>query len=77
MPFEDWSGIGTAVVQGLRLRAVAVARDDSSEPPLVRVRLAEDLGIADMRVQGRKTKAPDSRELVLPLAAFEIDPPAE
>ncbi|MDX6621078.1 MAG: hypothetical protein QOK36_3464 [Gaiellales bacterium] len=75
MPFEAWSGIGTATVQGVRLRAVAVARDELAEPPLVRVVLAEDLGIADVRVQGRKTKSPEARALVLPLAAFELDPP--
>jgi hypothetical protein len=28
-----------------------------------------------VRVQGRKTKAPESRELVLPLSAFELDAP--
>jgi hypothetical protein len=40
------------------------------------VRLVEDIGFADVRVQGRKTKAPESRELVLPLSAFELDAPA-
>jgi hypothetical protein len=73
MPFRAWSQIGTAVVDGVRLRAVAVARDQVADPPLVRLRLAEDLGIADVRVQGRKTKAPAARELVLPLSAFELD----
>ena len=67
---------GTAVVGGLRLRAAAVALDELADPPLVRVRLVEDIGIADVRVQGRKTKAPESRELVLPLSAFDVDPPA-
>jgi hypothetical protein len=75
MSFRAWSQTGTAVVDGLRLRAAAVARDELAEPPLVRVRLVEDIGIADVRVQGRKTKAPESRELVLPLSAFELDPP--
>jgi hypothetical protein len=74
MPFRAWLQTGTAVVDGTRLRAVAVARDELADPPLVRVRLVEDIGIADVRVQGRKTKAPESRELVLPLSAFELDP---
>ena len=69
------SQTGTAVVDGARLRAAAVARDESADPPLVRVRLVEDIGFADVRVQGRKTKAPESRELVLPLSAFELDAP--
>jgi len=76
MPFRAWSQTGTAVVGGVRLRAAAVARDESADPPLVRVRLVEDIGFADVRVQGRKTKAPESRELVLPLSAFELDAPA-
>ncbi len=75
MPFRAWSQTGTAVVDGVRLRAAAVARDESADPPLVRVRLVEDIGFADVRVQGRKTKAPESRELVLPLSAFELDAP--
>jgi hypothetical protein len=71
--FEPWSAIGTVVVDGGRRRAVAVARDDAPAEPRVRVRLVEDLGIADVRVQGRKIKAPPARELVLPLSAFEPD----
>jgi len=75
MAFEECSQFGTAVVGGLRLRAVAVARDELAEPALVRVRLVEDIGFPDVRVQGRKTKAPAARELVLPVAAFEPDAP--
>jgi hypothetical protein len=76
MSFEAWSAIGTAVVDGLPRRAVAVARDRFAEPPAVRVRLVEDIGVADVRVQGRKTKAPAPRELELPLAAFRPDAPS-
>jgi hypothetical protein len=75
MAFEAWAQIGTAVVGGSRLRAVAVARDDAADPPRVRVRLVEDIGFADARVQGRKSKAPAARELDVPLSAFEADAP--
>jgi hypothetical protein len=73
MTFEAWAEIGTVVVDGLRRRAVAVARDDAADPPLVRVRLVEDIGFADVRVQGRKIKSPEAREVELPQASFEAD----
>ena len=69
-----WARPGTAVLEGSRLRALAVARDDTARPVRVRVQLAEDLGIADAQSEGRETTAPASREVVLPLSDFEPDP---
>ena len=75
MPFRAWSQTGTAVVDGVRLRAAALAPAPAADPPPGRGGVVEDIGFADVRVQGRKTKAPESRELVLPLSAFELDAP--
>jgi hypothetical protein len=75
MGWTAWSTPGTALVDGVPLRALAVARDDEPQGGLVRVVLSEDLGMPDVHTDEREIESPEPREVVLPLAAFHADDP--
>jgi hypothetical protein len=74
MAWTEWSTPGTALVGGVALRGLAVARDDEADGGLVRVVLSEDLGMPDIDTYEREIENPEPREVVLPLAAFRADP---
>jgi hypothetical protein len=74
--WEPWSQSGMALVDGHWRHALAIARQDGEETPLVRVRLVEDVALPDMQTSARELHRPAAREVVIPLAAFASDDPA-